>query len=517
MVRGDAAGLSAGGSVCSPASRRLAPCWLLAVALAACASEPTPAAAPAPGEDALVDWAPVPEALAASDAALMERELAAVAKAASARPIPLVEGRPALDILVVVLDTVRADHLGIYGYDRETTPRLDAWANDALVYENAWTDAPWTLPAHASMFTGKPQREHGARSVGLDDPRKGAPLGQQFSTIAERLQAAGYRTVAVTGNRAFLHPSFGLDQGFDAWVNAQPAADTRGVQYTPADRIRAMAEAALAQDDAHPLFLFVNFMDAHTPYKARRGYVREPALLRRATIPGNGGGFRKVATRLLKGGTLSPEVQRSWVEAYDAELRFLDEHVGALLAKARAPYSFVLADHGEYLGEHGLVEHAKDVYEPVLHVPFLAKSPAISAGREPRLVQTHDLAGMVLDAAGLPSADVDRTGEVAVSELYFTLKKDLESKAYGARFNRIRRAFRIGPHKLILGTDGTREAYDLAADPGELQPAAALPPLFDGLDERWLAEHPEAQVEPAGVSGGAGPDEEALRALGYVE
>lgn len=481
--------------------------------LLACASEPP--AAPEPVADGQVDWPPVPASLAASDASLMRSELARVKAAAADRPVPLVEGRRALDIVVIVLDTVRADHLGMYGYDRATTPHLDDWAADALVYENAWTDAPWTLPAHASMFTGKTQREHAARSVGLDDPRKGAPLGQQFSTIAERLQTAGYRTVAVTGNRAFLHPSFGLDQGFDSWVNEQPGADTRGVQYTPADRIRTMAEAALAQEDAHPLFLFVNFMDAHTPYKARRGYVREPALLRRATIPGNGGGFRKVATRLLKGGTLSPEVQRSWVEAYDAELRFLDEHVGALLAGSRAPYTFILADHGEYLGEHGLVEHAKDVYEPVLHVPFLVKSPAISSGREPRLVQTRDLAGMVLDAAGLPSADVDRTSEVAVSELYFTLKKDLESKAYGARFNRIRRAFRIGPHKLIVGSDGSREAYDLGADPGELVPTALLPPIFDDLDARWLAEHPEGAVVPAG--GGVEPDMEALRALGYAE
>lgn len=517
MTRGDAAGLFAGGSVGRPASRRPAGPWLLAFALAACAGEPPPAAAPAPAQDAQVDWPAVPRELADGDAALMERELAAVAKAASARPVPLVEGRPALDILVIVLDTVRADHLGVYGYDRDTSPQLDAWAAGARVYENAWTDAPWTLPAHASMFTGIPQRAHGARSVGLADPRKGAPLGQRFSTIAERLQAAGYRTVAVTGNRAFLHPSYGLDQGFDAWVNQQPAADTRAVPYTPADRILRMAEAALAQEDAHPLFLFVNFMDAHTPYKARRGYVREPALLHRATIPGNGGGFRKVATRLMKGGTLSPEVQRSWVEAYDAELRFLDEHVGALLSKARAPHTFVLADHGEYLGEHGLVEHAKDVYEPVLHVPFLVKSPASAPGRESRLLQTRDLAGMVLDAAGLPSGDVDRTAELAVSELTFTLKKDLESKAYGARFNRIRRAFRIGPHKLILGTDGTREAYDLAADPGELHPKAALPPIFDGLAERWLEAHPHVAEEPPDAAVGPGPDEAALRALGYIE
>jgi arylsulfatase A-like enzyme len=468
-------------------------------------------------KDALVDWPPVPAALAASDAALIERELANVKTAAAGRPVPTVAGARAPDIVVIVLDTVRADHLGVYGYDRATTPRLDAWAAGARVYEQAWTNAPWTLPAHASMFTGLPQRQHAARSVGLDDPRKGAPLADRFETVAERLQAAGYRTVAVTGNRAFLHPSFGLGQGFDSWVNETPADDTRGVPYTPADRIRPMAEAVLAQADDHPLFLFLNFMDAHTPYKARRGYVREPDRLIRRSLPGNGGGFRKVATKLLKGGVVDPEVQASWVEAYDAELRFLDEHVGALLAGVRAPHVYVLADHGEYLGEHSLVEHAKDVYEPVLHVPFLVRDPRQPPGRESSLVQVHDLAWMVLDAAGLPSADVERTGEVAVSELVYTLKKDLESKAYGARFQRIRRAFRVGPHKLIVGTDGSREQYDLGADPGELDPRAALPPIFDDLDTRWLAAHPEAEVVPASQSGALGPDEEALKALGYAD
>jgi hypothetical protein len=124
---------------------------------------------------------------------------------------------------------------------------------------------------------------------------------------------------------------------------------------------------------------------------------------------------------------------------------------------------------------------------------------------------------MVLEAAGLPTAGMERPGELAVTELSLTLKKDLGSKLYGARFDRIRRAFRVGPHKLILGTDGTREAYDLAADPGELNPKAALPPIFDGLAERWLEVHPHVAVEPPEAATGPGPDEEALRALGYIE
>ena len=165
---------------------------------------------------AVVDWPAVPPELAAGDAAIMTEALAVVKSAAASRAMPLRDGRAAGSILVVVLDTVRADHLGVYGYDRHTTPRLDEWAGSAHVWDNAWTDAPWTLPAHASMFTGKSQREHGARSLGHEDDRKGAPLAESEVTVAERLRDAGYRTVGIAGNRAFLHPSFGLSQGFDA-------------------------------------------------------------------------------------------------------------------------------------------------------------------------------------------------------------------------------------------------------------------------------------------------------------
>lgn len=465
---------------------------------------------------ALVEWPPVPDALAAADAAIMTAELAKVKAAAASRPVPTVGGAPAGNVLVVVLDTVRADHLDVYGYPESTTPHLDRWAADAHIWDNAWTDAPWTLPAHASMFTGKTQREHGARSLGRDDDRKAAPLGEAQVTLAERLSAAGYRTVGVTGNRAFLHPSFGLSQGFDAWVNAQPGDDPRRVPYTPADRVVPMALAAVAQPDAHPLFLFVNLMDAHTPYKARAGYVKHPERLKRASIPGNRG-FRKVAEKLLRGGTLDPAVAASWVEAYDAELRFEDEQLGRLLdAAAGFAHVFVLADHGEYLGEHGLVEHAKDVYEPVVHVPFLAKDARFPPGHDPALVQTHDLAWMVLEAAGLADEGAEHTTDLAVSELCYTLKKDLDAP-YGHRFDRIRRAFRLGSQKLILGTDGSHEAFDLAKDPHEVRPLAVIPGVFDGMEAAWLAAHPETPAVTAGESGPLGPDEEALKALGYAE
>lgn len=486
--------------------------------LLACTPDPTPKPKkPRDGEAALVDWSAVPLAIAASDRAAMTDALRRVDAASASRHVPtLASGSVAPDIAIVVLDTVRADHLGVYGYDRDTSPRLDAWAQDARVYTRAYADGPWTLPAHASMFTGLPARTHAARSVGLDDPRKGAPLADSFYTVPERLRDAGYRTLGLAGNRAFLDPAYGLSQGFDAWLCEQLVEDSRGVGYNAADRLLPMATSA-AQVPGRPTLLFLNFMDAHTPYKARRGYVKDPSRLVRKSIPGNKGA-RKVVTSLLEGGSLDPRVQASWVEAYDSEIRFLDQHLGDLFGALSAfEYVFVLADHGEYLGEHGLVEHAKDVYEPVIHVPFIVKGPGYAPGRDDRMVQSHDLAWMVLEAAGLAvPPEVERTGPFAVSELHYTLKKDLANKDYGARFNRVRRAVVAGTDKLIVGSDGTREVYDLATDPQESRPSNPLPGPLDDIHAAWIAGHPETPLVPVGASAPE-PSDEQLRALGYVE
>ncbi len=461
------------------------------------------------GEAALVDWAAVPQALAANDAALLAKALGQLSAPPPARGT-------APDIAVIVLDTVRADHLGVYGYDRDTSPRLDRWAAGAKVYTRAYADGPWTLPSHASMFTGLPARAHAARSLDMSDPRKGAPLDLAFETVPERLRAAGYATVGIAGNRAFLDPAYQLDQGFDAWLCNNLEEDSRGVGYNAADRVAPLARTVGVREE-RPTFLFLNFMDAHTPYKARRGYVKEPSKLVKKVIPGNKG-FRKAATALMRGKPIDPAYAASWVEAYDSELRFLDEHLATVLdALGAYEYVFVLADHGEYLGEHALVEHAKDVYEPVIHVPFMVKGPGYAPGRDERMIQTHDLAWMVLEAAGLPvPKEMERTTDLAVSELHYTLKKDLGNADYGERFNRIRRAYVSGQAKLIAGSDAHEERYDLAVDPGETKPSASLPALFDGLDARWTASHPERPVVPQSGSP-AEPSDEQLRALGYVE
>lgn len=415
------------------------------------------------------------------------------------------------DIAVIVLDTVRADRLGLYGYAGETSPRLDAWAESGRVYENFVADGPWTVPSHASLFTGLAPASHGARGLPRGASAVAGALPGSVPTVAEALQSAGWWTVGIAANRAFLHPGFGLARGFDIWMNDQLEVDPR-CGYLEAARVSAMALEVLDRKGDQPIFLFLNYMDAHGPWIPRRGYVRSPARIDRPSLP-YGEAFDAAATRLMGAREADPAVLASWSEAYDAELRYLDAQLAPVLARLDGfSRVFLLSDHGEYLGEHDLVEHSKDLYEPVLHVPLVVRGEA--PGRDPRPLQHHDVAGMILAAAGLPPfPQMEVTAGLQVSELYWTRKKDLD-RPYGRRFDRVRRAFRLGPEKLILSSDGRDEAYRLDQDPGELRNlrgAAWVAPLAERA-AAWVQAHPVREA-----AGGGRGDLEALEALGYVD
>ena len=466
--------------------------------------------------DPRVDWAP-DLAVRATDLRLLRGTLARA---------PIVsEPSPGPDIVVIVLDTVRADRLGLYGYDQQTSPKLDAWAAEARVYDRMVSNGAWTLPSHASLFTGKPIIAHGARGTPLGS-RLASPLAEGAPTVARALRKAGYRTVGIAGNRAFLAPMWGLSQGFDAWMCQQLRPDADGLPYASADRVTALAKEVLGQPRDGAIFLFLNYMDAHAPWVPRRGYVAADAELRGRFLP-YGPGWERATERLMADRVADPAALATWSAAYDGELRFLDAHVGDLLAALPSlgidgsDYVFLLSDHGEYLGEHHLVEHSKDVYEPVLRVPLVIKGPGYSPGRDGSPIQTHDIASLILDAAGEPPLPgAVRTADLQVSELYWSRHRDLTNPRYGSRFDRVRRAYYLGDDKLLVGTDGSREAYALATDPNEslnlLYAPASDATWLPGLEARaeaWL----NAQVEAPEAAVTGPEDTEALRALGYVE
>ncbi len=374
------------------------------------------------------------------------------------------------NVVLITLDTVRADHLSCYGYALRTTPRLEALAAQATLYRRAFATSPWTLPTHASLFTGKHSFEHGAHGfrVTEDIPDNAYPLGAEHLTLAEALQAQGYETVAVVANAGYLAPRYRLDQGFESYWAKPGRADRKNAQ------VYEWLEARRAD---RPFFLFVNYMDAHRPYNAveRLGLLPRPVSRNNTLIA-------RLAEAVMPGGGEMPEALRQQVvDQYDTALANLDEELGRLFDRLARDGLWddalvvVTSDHGEFLGEHHLVEHSKDVYQEVLAVPLIVKAPrqregwvsdqAITSVDVPRLIVSQLVPAR--RERLLPAFPYEPGNHPVLAELYYTRTKDLIHPRWGHRFDRVRTALVGWPMKLIHSSDGRHELYDLAADPRE--------------------------------------------------
>jgi arylsulfatase A-like enzyme len=375
-------------------------------------------------------------------------------------------------VLVITLDTLRSDHLGCYGYSRPTSPNLDAIAKQSTLYQHARSVAPWTLPAHASLFTGLYPFEHGARTYHIEDVHApGAfnvsPLNPQHQTLAESFQQAGYRTAAFVANKAFLHQKFQADQGFEVYQN----------QRVYADEINAQAFAWIDQNREQPLFLFLNYMDTHRPFntKARPGFLGKdiPEISKQT--------FDRLYDEVLgSDGPVAKSLLEDVRDQYDLAIANLDEQIGLLRSflDERGLWDpalvLITSDHGEFFGEHRLIEHSKDVYEPVLRIPLLLKGPGQVAGQvEPRPISLVHLPRILLQHAQLWQDD-DPAWQQAhpwpsdriLVQNWYTRMKDLRSP-WGPRFDRVRMALYEDGYKYIQSSDGKHELYRLSADPEE--------------------------------------------------
>lgn len=442
--------------------------------------------------------------------------LAILALVASACGGPEVVTDP--PVILITLDTLRADHLGCYGYERATSPALDAFASRATRYTRAKATAPWTLPSHASLFTGQYPVEHGAHTYWIDPEDASLvdnvrPLSPAAVTLAERFGTAGYQTAAFAANIVFLKKQYGLDQGFG----------TYDVQAGYAPKVNARALEWLdARDTERPFFLFLNYMDTHSPYNTapRAGWAGAaedsgPLItrMRDAILPGDRKPPAKPLERLRN--------------QYDLGIRNLDDGLAGLFTALHERSLFdpaliiIASDHGEYFGEHRLIAHSKDVYEPVIAIPLIVKAPGqtigeteerlVSLAHVPVLIQPH--CPVLEDAefsANWPAPTV-------LSENHFTRLKDLKMP-WAKRFLRSRVAMYEGDTKLIHSSDGAHELYELSADPPEHRDrAAALPAelaeLVSRLEaslERLRQEAPEMDLRELSEE-----EIEALRALGY--
>jgi arylsulfatase A-like enzyme len=337
-------------------------------------------------------------------------------------------GRPASvppNLVLVVIDTARADHFSCYGYALPTTPHVDALAARGVRFTEARSVAPWTLPAHMSMFSGLPPRDHGATWAAFSEPAE-APLrelvarafepGEPERMLAARLGAAGYETHGFSPN-PWVARSKGLATGFDEfhelWRAEERAAFAADVPsdalssslsgVTMAGVRRALAE----RDEARPFFLFVNFLDPHFPYEPPEPY-RARLGGTSATVTAIQAGGRRSELAMIAGA--APFTPAELVPLYDGELATADHFVGELVAALERAdvlddtLVVVTSDHGELLGERGQWSHQLSVGEELLHVPLVLKLPHDArAGtvRDDPLVSNLDVYATLLAAAGL--------------------------------------------------------------------------------------------------------------------
>lgn len=319
------------------------------------------------------------------------------------------------NIVLITLDTVRADHLSSYGYPRPTTPNLDRLAARGVLFEDAVAPTPWTLATHASIFTGLLPHQHGADWA--------VPLDSAPWTLAEVLESQGYETAGFSANLYYGQSGWGMAQGFETYEDDSAslrhnlAATLLGhavvqplyqhvVQYDLFNRRNA---AEVNQDvfrwfhrrSSRPFFLFINYFDCHDPYLApppyrgRFGQLKEDVVRSVNTIDGIG--MHK---------SLSREDQDSFVAGYDNSLAFLDDQVSQLMrVLAVSPdwantVVIITSDHGEGFGEHTRYGHGWNIYREVLHVPLIIFGSGIPKGLRVRnLVRIRELFPTVIDLA----------------------------------------------------------------------------------------------------------------------
>ncbi len=423
-------------------------------------------------------------------------------------------GQGAPNVLLIVMDTVRADHLSLYGYRRETSPSLTRLAARGVRFDLARAPAPWTLPSHASMFTGRWPHELGVERLGwLDDRRE---------TLAEHLRSRGYDTAGFVANTFFCGHESGLARGFDTyqdypigpaevlrssslgWLLAQTASRCGGelariFGADPGAGITlefARKEASMVSGEflswldrkrSRPFFAFLNYFDAHDPYLPPRGSpnVLESAAKSRAD-------YEMLRDwQKLKKDELSEAKRTLALSAYDECIAALDRELGRLFDALERrgilddTLLIVTADHGEQFGEHGNFGHGFSVYQAEVHVPLVIHFPRkVPEGQVVReAVSLRDLPSTVLELAGLDGSSpfpgkslsacwreletaCSRRASPPFSELAAPIDS-ASSKPVSFEFRGSMQSVVAGRHVLIRHAGGAEELYDLRTDPAE--------------------------------------------------
>ena len=431
--------------------------------------------------------------------------------------LPAAQQRP--NVLVLVADTLRADHVSGYGYGRPTTPRLDRLAAESRTFTNAYSASSWTLPAHASLMTGRRVYEHRAGFQGHPY------LDGKFPTLAEVLGAAGYAPAGFVSNFFWCGRQTGLDRGFahydDLYGNVGDALARTvlgrllayevlphvGFVDIPGRRNAADMNARLLEWVAgvhdRPFFAFVNYMDVHAPY------IPPPAFDGRFS----GHRLEHRPTRIELGDinpetkVLDPVLLRAWIDRYDESLLYLDDQIGRLLdelaRRGVLDHTIVVftSDHGESWGEHELMFHGHSLYQEQVRIPLMVRYPA-SVGRGERVtepVSLDQVPRMIVDLAGVtgtpfrahvPDANPADGDGVAVSEVS---RRNGMPPSWPTASGGLR-SVQNDRWQLIVNEAGSIELYDIVADRAQLHNLVADPRYAQVLADMQTRLHAEVPL-----------------------
>ena len=387
-------------------------------------------------------------------------------------------------VILITIDTLRADHVGCYGAQTVKTPTLDALAHDGVVFERAISQVPLTWPSHAVILTGTYPFQNGVQDF------TGQPLAQQFRTVSQTFQQAGYATGAVVS--AFvLDRSWGLARGFDFYDDAFSAETFKtketGLVDRRADESVAHAISWLKKNPRRPFFLWLHLYDPHSPYDPPEPYRTD---------------YRS--------------------HPYDGEIAYADHELGKLIAWLKQNHIYdtslivALSDHGESLGEHGEDEHGFFVYNSTVHVPLIVKPPVgsgIPLGRRSEAVETAAVAPTLLQLAELgPQSSADRIYEQFQSHALLGrsigMASDENPPGSGARDLAYSETFypfssfgwsplhAFQTERFHFIEAPKPELYDLETDPGETRNIAGEQPATASILKEKIAGAPGAQSVP---------------------
>lgn len=429
-------------------------------------------------------------------------------------------GEPERNVVLISIDTLRPDHLGCYGHERDTSPAIDALAEGGVLFEDVTASSPWTLPSHASLLTGMYPSRHGVK----DHLNR---LSDEIPTLATRLGERGWRTLAVV-NSHNLSERFGLDQGFEEFVYVNEFSDPEDPARTIVNRGEEITDQGLAWLDeasSRPFFLFLHYYDVHTDFDPADEY-REQFV---APYDGKIDGTTDQLVRARREKEQLSETDITYLrDLYDAEIRQMDELIARIARTLdekglrESTLLVVTSDHGEEYQEHGSLLHGRTYFQEVIAIPLVFQGPGVDPGvRIADPAHLIDVTPTILDLLGMPQrrdddgislVDYWRNPDAAPRGRFLFAEADHNNAEQD-----MGRMVRIEKHKLKLDrfTDET-QLFDLSADPEERNDLSQSDPerleaLRKRIESFMAAERTGEQVAPPTAE-----ELENLEKLGYI-